>query len=171
MAAVGATSTRASLPGNCPTLFGFEPARRRRIPFALDDHMAILRALLADVKASTGRCVLVGLSSGGDIALRILSKPPGEVASQVDAVLSLGCNLPIETCFVVRLFVRLGDETSAGCGSFPRTSCSRSPMQRHAPRRSHRSLNGIAPPANECRAFAESSKMMRYAMRRRPRYD
>jgi serine/threonine protein kinase len=99
-----------------PTLFGFEPVRRRRIPLALDDHIAILRALLVDVVASTRarRCVLVGLSSGGDIALRMLAAPPGEFAPPVHAVLSLGCNLSLETCFVVRLFVRLGDETSGG---------------------------------------------------------
>lgn len=130
MAAVGATSTRASLPGNCPTLFGFEPARRRRIPLALDDH---------------------SITGGRGVVTRV--------------------QLADRDVFCREALVRLGDETSAGCGSFPGTSCSRSPMQRHAPRRSHRSLNGIAPPANECRAFAESSKMRRYAMRRRPRYD
>lgn len=99
-----------------PTLFGFEPVRRRRIPLALDDHMAILRALLADAQASTSarRCVLVGLSSGGDIALRMLAKPPGDVAPPVHAVLSLGCNLSLDTCWGTRLLARMGAETSDG---------------------------------------------------------
>jgi serine/threonine protein kinase len=99
-----------------PTLFGFEPVRRRRIPIALDDHLAILRALLGDVLASAPirRCVLVGLSSGGDLALRWVATSRADAAPVVHGVLSLGCNLSIDTCWVTALYARMREETLDG---------------------------------------------------------
>jgi serine/threonine protein kinase len=95
-----------------PTLFAFEPARRRRIPLALDDHLAILRALLREVAggARPRRCVLVGLSSGADVVLRLAARSADD-AAPIRGVLSLGCNLSLATCFATRLFARLGADT------------------------------------------------------------
>ena len=98
-----------------PTLFGFEPNRRHRIPLALHDHLAILRAIMRDVtaRAHVRRCIVVGLSSGGDVALRLVTTPETSVAAtpEVHGVLTLGCNLSLETCFATRLFSRLGAES------------------------------------------------------------
>jgi pimeloyl-ACP methyl ester carboxylesterase len=104
-----------SLPyrGIAPTLYGFEPSRRRRFAMPLDDHIVLLRELLRDV---AGRCfpstiLVVGFSSGGDVALQLaVAAPAGpgpEPAVRVDGVLTLGCNLGLETCFVTRILARL----------------------------------------------------------------
>jgi serine/threonine protein kinase len=100
-----------SLPyrGIAPTLYGYEPARRRRIPLPLDDHLVLLRELLCEVasRSAPSTVLLVGFSSGGDVALRLAAAPPSEPGSHVDGVLSLGCNLGLETCFVTRILARL----------------------------------------------------------------
>src|ERR1700726_1168236 len=100
-----------SLPfrGIAPTLYGFELARRRRFTLPLDDHVVLLRELLADVamRFAPSTTLVVGFSSGGDIALRLGGDAPPEPPGRVDGVLSLGCNLGLETCFVTRILARL----------------------------------------------------------------
>jgi serine/threonine protein kinase len=97
--------------GIAPTLYGFEPSRRRRSALPLDDHMALVRELLHDVarRFTPSAILLVGFSSAGDIALRLAAqaKAQAEPAVRVDGVLSLGCNLALETCFVTRILARL----------------------------------------------------------------
>jgi pimeloyl-ACP methyl ester carboxylesterase len=100
-----------SLPFRCiaPTLYGFEPARRRRFTLPLDDHLVLLRQLLTDVATRFAPAItlVVGFSSGADLALRLAAAAPSEPPGRVDGVLSLGCNLGLETCFVTRILARL----------------------------------------------------------------
>jgi len=99
-----------SLPyrGVAPTLYGFEPSRRRRFTLSLEDHLVLLRELLHEaVRRTTPSTVLVvGFSSGGDVALRLAVERP-EGAVPVDGVLTLGCNLALETCFLTGILARL----------------------------------------------------------------
>jgi serine/threonine protein kinase len=94
-----------------PTLFGFEPNRRRRIPVALADHLVLLHALLAHAanESRAERVIVVGLSSGADIALRLMAAPPNDPPLRIHGVLALGSNVSIETTFATRLFAQLGD--------------------------------------------------------------
>jgi serine/threonine protein kinase len=95
--------------GIAPTLYGFEPSRRRRFTLPLDDHVALVRELLRDVASrfTPSTILVVGFSSGGDFALRLAAQALSEPAVRVDGVLSLGCNLALETCFVTRILARL----------------------------------------------------------------
>ncbi len=99
------------------TPYGFEPARRRRPALPLQDHLVMLRHFLRHITERTrpGRVVLAGYSSGGDTAMRFAA---GRVATRVDALLSLGCNLSLETCFVTSILAQLrhghSDELMAG---------------------------------------------------------
>ena len=87
-----------SLPfrGVAPTLYGFEPLRRRRFTLPLEDHLVLLRELLQEAVRRTGpsRVLVVGFSSGGDVALRLAVERP-EGAIPIDGVLTLGCNLAL----------------------------------------------------------------------------
>ena len=99
-----------SLPyrGIAPTLYGFEPSRRRRFPLPLEDHLVLLREVLtaAVERIAPARVLVVGFSSGGDVALRLaVERPEGSVP--IDGVLTLGCNLSRETCFVTEILARL----------------------------------------------------------------
>jgi serine/threonine protein kinase len=100
-----------SLPyrGIAPTLYGFEPSRRRRFTLPLDDHIVLMRELLRDVASRFTPAIIlvVGFSSGGDVALRLAAHAPAAPAVRVDGVLALGCNLALETCFVTRILARL----------------------------------------------------------------
>jgi pimeloyl-ACP methyl ester carboxylesterase len=95
--------------GIAPTLYGFEASRRRRFTLPLDDHIVLLRELLRDVASrfTPSAILVVGFSAGGDFALRLAARAPSEPAVRVDGVLSLGCNLALETCFVTRILARL----------------------------------------------------------------
>jgi serine/threonine protein kinase len=88
------------------TLYGFEPARRRRPTLPLSDHVVLLREFLRFIVDRTRPRTLVlgGFSSGGDLALRLAG---GRAVARVDAVLSLGCNLSLETCFVTRILAAI----------------------------------------------------------------
>lgn len=92
-----------------PTMYGFESARRRRFTLPVDDHLVLLRGLLADVATRFAPSVtlVAGFSSGADIALRLAAVAPSAPPGRVDGVLSLGCNLGLETCFVTRILARL----------------------------------------------------------------
>lgn len=100
-----------SLPyrGIALTLYGFEASRRRRFTLPLDDHIVLVRELLRDLASrfTPSAILVVGFSSGGDFVLRLAAQAPSEPAVRVDGVLSLGCNLALETCFVTRILARL----------------------------------------------------------------
>ncbi|MDQ4080730.1 MAG: hypothetical protein M3125_08215, partial [Gemmatimonadota bacterium] len=57
--------------------------------------------------------VLAGFSSGGDMALGFPSHP-GTEELELDAVVTFGCNLALETCFATRLFARLRPRRDEG---------------------------------------------------------
>ncbi len=105
------------LPYRCvaPTLLGFEPARRSRPAISVDNHIGIirehLRATIDDRVPAT--VILVGFSSGADVALRMAADSGSELP-RVNALISLGCNLSFETCFVTRLFMQLGSNDESG---------------------------------------------------------
>jgi hypothetical protein len=95
--------------GIAVSLYGFAPNARRRLPLSIEDHSALLSEVLLDVVARERphTTVLAGFSSGADLGLRMVSSAPPERALPVDAFLSLGCNLALETCFVSRPFAQL----------------------------------------------------------------
>ncbi|MFN7943003.1 MAG: serine/threonine-protein kinase [Thermoanaerobaculia bacterium] len=107
-----------SLPyrGIAPTFYGFEPARRRRFTLPLDDHLLLVRELVNAVasRQAPSTIVVVGFSSGADVALRLAIAAAAAPAAHVDGVLALGCNLALETCFVTQILARLEDGEGAG---------------------------------------------------------
>jgi serine/threonine-protein kinase len=94
--------------GVAPTFYGFEPSRRRRFALPVADHLTLLGALLGEVarKASTSTILMVGFSSGGDLALRMAAEA-GDNGVPVDGVLALGCNLGLATCFLTGILAKL----------------------------------------------------------------
>ena len=98
--------------GVSPTLYGCEPERRRRISLSLADHVVILREWLREL---TGRCqptiiVMVGFSLGADMGFELLLGPTDEPGPQIDAFLSLECNLSIDTCYLSQVLANLSAE-------------------------------------------------------------
>jgi pimeloyl-ACP methyl ester carboxylesterase len=87
------------------TPFGFEADRKRRAPLSLEDHLVFarewLRAMRAVVKPRL--VVVVGFSSGADVALRLA----GAEDVEINGCLSLGCNLSLETCFLTQVLGRV----------------------------------------------------------------
>ena len=98
------------LPWRCiaVTPFSHEPQRHRRYTLSLNDHYTLVRHFLRHVGERSGvkRVVLVGFSSGADFAMRFAAARPGGGA-RVDAVLSLGCNISLATCFVTSMLARM----------------------------------------------------------------
>ena len=98
------------LPWRCVavTPFSHEPQRHRRYTLSLNDHFTLLRHFLRHVEERTGsrQVVLAGFSSGADAALRFAAARPG-AGAHVDAVLTLGCNISLETCFVTSMLARM----------------------------------------------------------------
>jgi hypothetical protein len=96
-----------SLPYRCVALtpYGFEPSRRRRPVLPMDDHLVMITAFIKHVaeRAKPAFTVLAGFSSGADLALRLAAR---RSSLRLDGVLSLGCNLSLETCFVTALLAR-----------------------------------------------------------------
>lgn len=98
-----------------PTFYGVEPVvEHARVPLPVDAHVALVRELLRDAIARLAptRVVLVGFSSGADVAMRILTTAPPD-APRVDACLALAPNLSLVTCFVSRVLARLQGGASA----------------------------------------------------------
>ncbi|MGK2961085.1 MAG: alpha/beta fold hydrolase [Gemmatimonadaceae bacterium] len=105
-----------ALPYRClaPTLIGFEPSDRNGLALPLATHIGIVRAFISDAasRLKPSRTVIVGFSSGADVAFLLASRPGADFA-QIDGIVSLGGNISFETCFVTKLWSRLGsgDET------------------------------------------------------------
>ena len=97
------------------TMVGFEANRHRRPRLTLQDHTVLTREWLRSVVADTRPrlVVLVGFSSGADVALRLAAAPETDPPLQLDGCVSLGCNLALETCFVTRILARLGTSGEA----------------------------------------------------------
>jgi serine/threonine protein kinase len=101
--------------GIAPTLYGFEPAGRRGIHLSLDDHIVVLREFLRDAvnRLHPSVTLLVGFSSGSDIALRLVDAPESQLPLPIDGLLSLSCNLSLETCFVTSILARMNPNDPA----------------------------------------------------------
>lgn len=98
--------------GISPTLYGCEPGRRGRIPLSLADHVVILRELLREIveQQRPAVVVLVGFSMGADMGFELLLGPAEDPGPQIDAFLSLECNLNLETCVISRVLENLAPE-------------------------------------------------------------
>ena len=98
------------LPWRCVavTPYSHEPVRHRRYTLSLTDHFTLLRHFLRHVAERTGAktVVLAGFSSGADIVMRFAAGRPAGGAS-VDGILSLGCNITLETCAVTSMLARM----------------------------------------------------------------
>jgi len=98
------------LPWRCVavTPFSHEPLRHRRYTLSLNDHFTLLRHFLRHVEERTAarRVMLVGFSSGADAVMRFAGTRPG-AGARIDGILSLGCNISIETCFVTGMLARM----------------------------------------------------------------
>ncbi len=94
--------------GLAPTLYGCEPAQRRRASLPLAAHVAIVREFLKDATARLrpARTVVVGFSSGGDYAFQL-------AGPDIDGLLTLDCNLSLETCFVTRVLAGMSVDEPA----------------------------------------------------------
>jgi pimeloyl-ACP methyl ester carboxylesterase len=95
--------------GVAPTLYGCEPDALRRASLPLSAHGTIIWELLQDVVARLrpAATVVVGFSSGGDFAQEMIA---GRIPGCVDALITLDCNLSIETCFLTRILAEMSVE-------------------------------------------------------------
>jgi pimeloyl-ACP methyl ester carboxylesterase len=98
------------LPWRCVavTPFSHEPMRHRRYTLSLTDHFTLLRHFLRHTADRTGakRVIFVGFSSGADAVVRFAAARPGGGA-RIDGILSLGCNISLDTCFVTGMLARM----------------------------------------------------------------
>jgi len=98
------------LPWRCiaVTPFSHEPNRHRRYTLSLADHFTLMRHFLRHVEERTGarRVVFAGFSSGADFVIRFAAARPGGGA-RLDGILSLGCNVSMETCFLTSMLARM----------------------------------------------------------------
>jgi serine/threonine protein kinase len=103
---------RLAYRGLSPTLYGCEPDRRRRISLSLADHVVILREWLWEVSEQFQPeiIVMVGFSLGADMGFELLLAPADEPAPRIDALLSLECNLSIDTCFASRVLAGISPD-------------------------------------------------------------
>lgn len=104
--------TRLPYRGISPTLYGCEPERRGRISLSLADHVVILRELLRELATSFRPriIVMVGFSMGADLGFELLLGPTDEPRPEIDAFLSLECNLCLDTCTISGVLAGLGPE-------------------------------------------------------------
>jgi pimeloyl-ACP methyl ester carboxylesterase len=98
------------LPWRCVavTPFSHEPMRHRRYTLSLNDHFTLLRHFLRHTTDRTGakRVIFAGFSSGADAVMRFAAARPGGGA-RIDGILSLGCNISLDTCFVSGMLARM----------------------------------------------------------------
>lgn len=98
------------LPYRCiaPTLYGFAPRARLRLPLSLGDHILLLSELLDLVagESDPSLIILVGFSASGDLVMKLASGTP-EGERTPDGILALGPNQGIETCFISRVLAKI----------------------------------------------------------------
>ena len=105
-----------TFPYRCiaPTLLGFEPQPRHRIPLSFADHIALVSELVHHLtrESEPSLVIVIGFSASGDLALKLPASMP-ESARPIDGLLALGPNQGIETCFVSRVMARLDSNDPA----------------------------------------------------------
>ncbi len=109
-----ATLLEIPFRGIAPTLYGFEPNARRRHRLRLHDQVTLQREMLAELirTEDPNVVILVGFSSGADLAFQMLETPL-DAPHQVDGLLSLDCNLSLNTCFVSRRIASISEHGDA----------------------------------------------------------
>ncbi|HUK63579.1 MAG TPA: alpha/beta fold hydrolase, partial [Dongiaceae bacterium] len=97
------------------TLVGFGRREGYRPVLSIDDHSRVLRILLRETvaEARPRRTILVGHSAGADQLLRMVHDEAG-TGVPVDALLALGPNVSLETCFATRLYSKIDPADPAG---------------------------------------------------------
>ncbi len=97
-----------------PTLYGFGLHSQHRFPLSLKDQSVLLRALMREAisKVRASKVYLVGVSSGSDHFLHMLSDDP-TLGDEIGGLLLLGVNVNIQTCHNSRIFSELKGETGA----------------------------------------------------------
>ena len=92
-----------------PTFRGFEPETPWRPNLTIEDHIVLLREFLRDLVArlKPERVIVLGYSTGADIAMRFAATPDPESRFHVDGCLALGGNLSFSTCYVTRTMASL----------------------------------------------------------------
>jgi pimeloyl-ACP methyl ester carboxylesterase len=96
-----------------PTQIGFEPEVKVRLRLPLRDHVILHRAFVRRMQEQLAPSitVLVGFSSGADIAMRVVADP-GE-APHVDGLIAMEANTSCRTHDVSSHFARLDPENEA----------------------------------------------------------
>ncbi|MCP4200981.1 MAG: serine/threonine protein kinase [bacterium] len=94
------TLARSPFRGIASNFYGCEPDPEHRIVMAMPDQLTVLEHLLSDAveRLAPEIVILTGFSLGADAAFRLLVETELD-PKLVDGVLSLGCNLGLETCF------------------------------------------------------------------------
>ena len=97
------------------TLVGFGRREGYRPVLSIDDHSRVLRILLRELVAESRpkRTILVGHSAGADQLLRMIHDEAG-AGIDVAALLALGPNVSLETCFATRLYSKIDPGDPAG---------------------------------------------------------
>jgi len=97
------------------TLVGFGRREGYRPVLSIDDHSRVLRIMLRELVSESRpkRTILVGHSAGADQLLRMVHDQGGS-GVEVAALLALGPNVSIETCFATRLYAKIDPSNPAG---------------------------------------------------------
>jgi serine/threonine protein kinase len=106
------------------TLVGFGRREGYRPVLSIDDHSRVLRILLRELiaEARPRRTILVGHSAGADQLLRMIHDDDGAGSGvEVSALLALGPNVSIETCFATRLYAKIDPANPSGTLSILKT--------------------------------------------------
>ncbi len=90
------------------SLPGFAEGDTHRPVIGMEDHSRLLRILLKDLvrEQRPVTTILVGHSAGADQYLRMIDSEEG-AGVDVDALIALGPNVSLDTCFVSRLYTAL----------------------------------------------------------------
>jgi serine/threonine protein kinase len=107
------TLARSAYRGLALTFYGYEPRSEERLVMSWPDQLILLEEFL---KRAIGRLepavvLLAGFSLGADYAFRFLTET-GVDPAMVDGILSLGCNLDLETCVFSRRLANVARASS-----------------------------------------------------------
>jgi serine/threonine protein kinase len=97
------------------TLVGFGRREGYRPVLSIDDHSRVLRIMLRELvaEARPKRTILVGHSAGADQLLRMIHDEAG-AGIDVAALLALGPNVSLDTCFATRLYAKIDPANPTG---------------------------------------------------------
>lgn len=100
----------ASLPyrGIAPTLYGFDRRSPNRLPLTLEDQSVLMREFFSETnnRIQPRYVVLSGFSSGADHALHLVTSD-SDLCIPVTGLLSFGCNVSLDSCFISSRFAEL----------------------------------------------------------------